>query len=125
MERVAGVLREARAAGLLVQVEGDRLLVLGPKRLQAVAQEVLRHKPEILAHLATEREEIAWRAARMRRQILPGKPIPVLVARASQAGPGQCLSCGENLTPEDRVRCQWCVRAAQLALGWDMEGRTL
>jgi hypothetical protein len=125
MERVAEVLREAQAAGLLIQAEGDRLLVRGPQRLQAVAQEVLRHKLEILALLATEHDEIAWRVTRMREQILPGKPIPFLVAQASPEGPGQCLSCGEELAPEERVRCQWCVRAAQQALGWDEQGRTV
>jgi hypothetical protein len=125
MERVASVLREARAAGLLIQAEGDRLLVRGPQRLQAVAQEVLRHKLEILALLATERDEIAWRTARMNAQILPGKPIPFLVARANSTRPGQCLSCGGALTPAERVRCQWCVRAAQRVLGWDEEERIL
>lgn len=124
MERIAGVLREARAAGLLIQADGDRLLVRGPKRLQAMAQEVLRHKREILAFLAAERDEIAWRAATMRGQILPGKAIPFLVARACQAGPGKCLSCGEDLASGERVRCQWCVRAAQQVLGWDEKERT-
>lgn len=123
MERVAGVLREAQAAGLVIQAEGDRLIVRGPRRLHAVAQEVLRHKPEVLALLATERDEIAWRAARMQGQIRPEKPIPVLVARVSHAGPGQCLSCGEELVPGERIRCQRCVRAAQQVLGWDTEGR--
>src|SRR5690349_7035576 len=103
MERVADVLREAQAAGLLIQADGDRLLVRGPKRLEAVAQEVLRYKPEILVHLATESDEVAWRAARMQGQILSGKPIPFLVARVSQAVPGQCLSCGEEMGPDQRV----------------------
>jgi hypothetical protein len=125
MDRVAGVLREAQAAGLLIQADGDRLLVRGPKRLQAMAQEVLRHKPEILALLATERDEIAWRAARMQGQILLGKPIPVLVARASQAGPGRCVSCGADLAPGERMRCQRCVQAAQQVLGWDKKERTV
>lgn len=123
MERVAVVLREAQAAGLVIQAEGDRLLVRGPKQLQAVAEEVLRHKPEILALLAMEREEIARRTARMQAQIPPGKPIPVLVAQESQVGLGQCLSCGEELAPDQRVRCHWCVRAAQQALGWDEHER--
>jgi hypothetical protein len=124
MERVAEVLREARAAGLLIQADGERLLVRGPKRLQAVAHHLLRHKPEVLAFLATEGEEIAWRASNMQAQILPGKPIPMLVARGSHIGPGQCLSCGEDLEQGQRVRCRWCVRAAQQALGWDKEERT-
>ena len=124
MERVADVLREAQEAGLLIQTDGNRLLVRGPKRLHAVAQEVLRHKSEILVLLATERDEIAWRSARMQGQVLPGKPVPVLVARVGQAGAGRCLSCGEELVPGECVRCQWCVRAAQQVLGWDQEERT-
>jgi hypothetical protein len=125
MERVAEVLREARAAGLLIRADGDRLLVRGPKRLQATAQEVLRHKPEILVHLATERDEVAWRASAMQVQVLPGKPVPFLVARVSQTGSGQCLSCGEELAPEVRVRCQWCAGAAQQVLGWEEKERTV
>jgi hypothetical protein len=125
MERVAEVLREAQAAGLLIQAEGDRLLVRGPQRLQAVAQEVLRHKLEILALLATEHDEIAWRVTRMRGQAQLGKPIPFLVARPGHAGSGQCLSCGEDLMQGERVRCQWCVRAVQQVLGWDEKGSIL
>ncbi|MFT4037634.1 MAG: hypothetical protein QM692_05590 [Thermomicrobiales bacterium] len=118
------MLREAQAAGLLIQAEGDRLLVRGPKRLQEVALEVLRHKPEILTLLAMERDEIAWRAARMQGQVLPGKPIPVLVARACPVGAGQCVSCGEDMAPGERVRCRWCVTAAQQVLGWHETRRT-
>lgn len=123
MERVADMLHEARAAGLLIQADGDRLLVRGPKRLQAVAQEVLWHKQELLELLVMERDEIAWRVASMHGQVLPGKPIPVLVARVSQASPGQCVSCGDDLAPGERVRCQLCVRAAQQALDLDAKER--
>lgn len=122
MERVAQVLKDARVAGLQVLAEDDRLIVRGPKRWQELAETVLRHKPEILMLLAKERDEIAWRAEAMRCQVRPGRPIPFLVARACEAIPEHCLSCGEGLPSGHRVRCHWCVGAAQQVLGWECAG---
>jgi len=42
------LLINARAAGFQLHAEGKRLLVRGPKRLAALAQELLRHKAQIL-----------------------------------------------------------------------------
>lgn len=42
------LLAEARAAGLHVSAEGDRLIVRGPWRLSDMAQRVLERKPAIL-----------------------------------------------------------------------------
>jgi hypothetical protein len=41
----------AREAGLKVRVEGDKLQVVGPRRAEQVALELLRRKPEIVAAL--------------------------------------------------------------------------
>lgn len=48
------LLREARAAGLLVMVHGDQLVVRGPRRAEAVAQRLLDHKAEIVAALVND-----------------------------------------------------------------------
>jgi len=45
------LLAEARAAGLRVTACGDRVRVSGPRRLAALARQVLAHKQEVLAAL--------------------------------------------------------------------------
>lgn len=42
---------EARAAGLTVTALGNRLLIRGPRRAEAIAQRLLAHKAEVLAAL--------------------------------------------------------------------------
>ncbi len=46
------LLQEAEAAGLSVCVEGDRLVVRGPKSAGAIAERLLDHKTEVLKVLA-------------------------------------------------------------------------
>ena len=52
------LLREAQAAGLSVRVDGDKLVVRGPKTAEAVALRLLAHKPEVMAalHLGADHE---------------------------------------------------------------------
>jgi hypothetical protein len=45
------LLRRARDAGLAVQVEGDKLVIRGPKRAELVARLLIDHKPEVMAAL--------------------------------------------------------------------------
>lgn len=45
------LLYEATAAGLTVRVDGDRLVIRGPKVADAVARRLLEHKPEVVAAL--------------------------------------------------------------------------
>ncbi len=40
------LLQEAEAAGLTVRVDGDRLVVRGPKSAGAIAERLLDHKPK-------------------------------------------------------------------------------
>ena len=47
----AELLDRARAAGLTVLADGDRLIVRGPQTAEALAHELLTHKTEILAIL--------------------------------------------------------------------------
>ena len=59
MDGVA-VLSEAHAAGLQIHMDGERLIMRGPKRLASLAQHLLSHKEEILGALEwwTERAAI-------------------------------------------------------------------
>ena len=77
--------------------------------------------------------EIQWRVEAMQGQLVPGQPVPVLVAGPGlQTGPGECFSCGEplpepeppkegELPPVPRSRCDLCVEAARLVLMKDAE----
>jgi hypothetical protein len=67
------LLREARAAGLTVTVQGDKLVIRGPRRAEPVALRLLKHKPAVMAALvrapaqprqaAPEPERAGWDAA--------------------------------------------------------------
>ena len=59
---MAGVklLEEARAAGLKVRVEGDRLIVRGPKSAERVAKALLEKKAEVLALLNRQPQYSPW-----------------------------------------------------------------
>ena len=46
------LLGEARAAGLDVQAQGNRLVIRGPRRAECVARRLLAHKTLVLAALA-------------------------------------------------------------------------
>ncbi len=48
------LLQEAEAAGLSVRVDGDRLVVRGPKSADAIAERLLDHKAEVLKVLSAE-----------------------------------------------------------------------
>ncbi len=43
---------EARAAGLIVLADGDRLVIRGPRSADAVARRLLEHKAEVMRALA-------------------------------------------------------------------------
>ena len=49
------LLRDARAAGLVIDVEGDVLRVRGPKEAESVALQLLEHKPDVMRALARQR----------------------------------------------------------------------
>src|SRR5215813_8994838 len=48
------LLHEARAAGLKVRVEGDQLIIRGPKSAERVAKALLERKADILPLLTAE-----------------------------------------------------------------------
>ena len=45
------LLRRACDAGLAVAAEGDKLVIRGPKRAEAIARLLIEHKPEVMAAL--------------------------------------------------------------------------
>ena len=48
------LLREAYAAGLSVQADGDRLRIRGPREAEAIAQRLIAHKAAVLAALTVQ-----------------------------------------------------------------------
>jgi len=116
MERVAAALAEARALGLEVRAEADRLIVRGPRLYEPVAHRLLADKPAVLCLLHAEETEVVWRAAAMRPQCPRSGPIPLLQARPITAVDGACLSCGIPIETTRVPRCRFCVQAAQLVL---------
>ena len=125
MERVAETMvAEARQAGLDVRADQDRLVVRGPRRHEALADQLLAHKAEVLALLASEAAEIAWRVEAMRPQVPPRGAIPLLVARDLPVAAGRCLSCGEPIAASQAYRCRFCVEAARTVLGFTTERST-
>jgi hypothetical protein len=116
MERVTAVITEARAAGLDVRAEADRLVIRGPRIQEHLARQLLDQKPRVLAVLEAEHAEITWRITVMRPQVPARGPIPVLSARAVESAPGCCTSCGDPIIPPHRYRCEPCVRATWTVL---------
>jgi hypothetical protein len=53
MDAVAALLAEARAAGLSLKVDGDRLIVRGPKAAEPIVRRLRDAKPAILERLRT------------------------------------------------------------------------
>ena len=64
----------------------------------------------------TQETEVAWRVKAMRPQLPSSGAIPFLVARKVTWEKDRCLSCGDSLAREQRVRCFPCARAARLVI---------
>ena len=110
------LLAEARAAGLEVRAEADRLVVRGPRSGAALAERLLEQKAEVLDLLSDEDAEVAWRVAAMRPRVPTTGPILILVVRETTLGPGRCVSCGDALGPDRPYRCAPCSVATRLVL---------
>ena len=120
------LLAELSRRGVEVAVHGDRLRF----RPQAAVTPDLRaalleHKVDLIRLLAAPDDEIAWRAEAMRPQVPRSGVIPVLLARpeAKTAPRGTCVSCGDPLAPDRRIRCAPCVAAVERVLNEVREGR--
>ena len=113
------VLAELTRRGVKIMVEGDRLRF---RPQQAVTPDLraamAAHKAELLTLLDGDEPEVRWRADAMRLRMPPTGVIPPIYARSltSPTPPGDCLSCGEPLTPGNKYHCEPCVKAAWLVL---------
>src|SRR4051794_11547003 len=119
------VLAELTRRGIEVAVDGDRLRF----RPQGAVTPDLRaalieHKSGLIRLLGSDDEEVAWRVVAMRPQVPPTGTIPILLARpeAKTAPRGTCLSCGDPLAPDRRIRCLPCVQAIERVLNEVREG---
>lgn len=120
----ATLLAELRSLGMVLGATGERLHYEAPEgTLTPALWAAMRdQKYPILALLAAEDPEMAWRVAAMRDRhpIPPNGPYPFLTARDVPRGTGGCLSCGEPLTvrsdSKPSFRCTPCAHAAQLLL---------
>jgi hypothetical protein len=54
------LLQRAREVGLRIEPKGDRLLVRGPKRAEAVVKLLAEHKAEVLAALSPSFDDAGW-----------------------------------------------------------------
>jgi hypothetical protein len=111
VERVATLMTQARAAGLEVRAEVDRLVVRGSPVHERLVRQLLEQKPTVLAFLEQQDAEVAWRVAAMRPQVTTRGPIPILIARDVPPKAGCCFSCGEPLSENSKYRCSLCARA--------------
>jgi hypothetical protein len=115
------LIAQARAAGLTLRADGDRLVVTGPRSAEALAMQLLDHKPTVLAVLTHDDAEVAWRVTAFRTRIPAHGPIwpPRLRDTPLTDTPGHCTLCGDALPtdPEPRFpRCAPCIRALWIVL---------
>lgn len=82
------LLVEARAAGLAVHVEGDKLVIRGPRRAEALALRLLEHKAVIMAALRGEQAS-TWPPPWVRKQLETGR-------QASPSTNPVCPRCGSS-----------------------------
>jgi hypothetical protein len=102
------LLGEARAAGLVVETDGDRLRIRGPSSAGDVARRLLDHKADVLRALDAAPDALAAHVAK--HGAYPaggiGAPTPSETATAlAQAGE---VPTWEDLDPPDGWRCPRC-----------------
>jgi hypothetical protein len=116
------LIAEAWASGLRVSVDGERLVVRGPRRAERVALQLIEREAEVRAAVDAEAEALVWRVEAMRPRVPARGPIPFLVVREVAVQPDCCLSCGDPLEADHRYRCGPCARATALLLNEIREG---
>jgi hypothetical protein len=121
----AELLAELTRRGVEIAVEGDRLRF---RPQDAVTPDLraalIEHKTDLI-RLLSPNDEVTWRIEAMRPQVPRIGTIPVLLARpeAKTAPGGTCVSCGDWLAPDRRIRCVLCVSAIERLLNEVREGR--
>ena len=114
------LIKEARAAGLTVAADGDRLVVRGAKEHSDLAKALLADKARVLAALTDGAEaEVAWRVAVMAPQVPTSGTIPVLVTQPCGPGSTDCLSCGCPMEAGQLYVCRACAEAARRVVAAD------
>ncbi len=116
------LLSEATAAGLTVQIDGDRLVIRGPRSADAIARALLKHKMEVMAILRfgswvprpDTRSRLGWQSPDAlvpwpAWEDLPEPPESVPADATARA----CWWCGQrewwrSKAWPDVVRCGWC-----------------
>ena len=121
----AEVLAELTRRGVEVAVDGDRLRFRPQGAVTPdLRAALIQHKADVI-RLLVLRDEVAWRIEAMRPQVPTSGVIPILLARpdARTAPRGTCVSCGDPLAPDRRIRCGPCVAAVERVLNKVREGR--
>jgi hypothetical protein len=120
------LVRQARAAGLALRVEGDMVVVQVLRSAEPLVEVLRQHKCDLLAPLACEEEEVAWRV-----QALRGRPpahgpiiVPMVWQRLMRSGTSTrtCSLCDDLLPPDHQLRCGPCARAVEAVLNEVREG---
>jgi hypothetical protein len=104
------LLSEAKAAGLTIMAEGNRLVIRGPKSADAVAQRLLAHKAEILTALVAGHGDATPTNPQRTGGCVDSDPCPR--NESVEPGPG-CPVCDSLETWQDAVgrqRCGICER---------------
>ena len=118
MTAAQALLCELRAVGVVLSADGGRLRWTAPTgtmtaELLAAAQ---AHKPALLALLAAEEAELAWRVAAMRAKS-PGRGLPRTIVEAPVPAAGNyCETCGQPQAYGRFPRCTYCALAAATCL---------
>lgn len=135
---VLDVIAQARAAGLDLTPNGERLRVCAPSQdvLDAWRETLREHKPAILAALADEAatfaDQVAWRVAALRPYVARLGPLdPIRLPSVREGVPPlceqdaltgdityhkHCASCGEPREVGQLYHCRACQRAHHIAL---------
>lgn len=120
------LLAELNRRGVAIAVAGDRLRFRPQNAVTPDLRAALvEHKADLIRLLSADDIEVAWRIEAMRPQVPRTGTIPILLARpeAKTAPGGTCVSCGDSLTPDRRIRCVPCVSAVERVLNEVREGR--
>jgi hypothetical protein len=105
MSTIVDLFTTAAQAGIILNAEGNRLVVDAPAGglTPALRDALVAHKPALLA--------VLWRLAGMRCNT---EPVPRARPDAV-GGPGHCFSCGDaHEHPEAYGRCALCWTAVEL-----------
>jgi hypothetical protein len=112
------LLREVRRLGGSVDAEGQHLAVEAPLGAlpDSLWAALTDRKQELLRLLAHESEQVAERVAAFEQLVHSDLTVPFLALPGAPTEPGHCLSCGADGPLEGGVRCELCVRAAQVVV---------